>query len=88
MLHVGIKRLSIAIIPIRVHKHVLFGHSLVTTDKSHFVKIKRNFTKRLTSLGLATSNTACVGLHYYMSYYLKPNKYVNTDSILQTHRLQ
>jgi len=57
MLHVGTIRLSIPIILIRVHKRVVFGHSLMTTNKSHFLKIKRNFTKSLTSLSLATSNT-------------------------------
>jgi len=88
MLQVGIKRLSIPIIVICVHKRIVFGHSLMTTNKSHFVKIKRNFTKGLPSLGLATSNTTRVGLHYYMLRYLKPTTNVNTASTFQTHHLQ
>jgi len=87
-MHVGIKRLSIPIILIRVHKRVVFGHSVMNTNKSHFFKMKRNSTKGLNSLSLATRNTTRAGLHYYMLHYLKPTKNCNITYIYQTHRLQ
>lgn len=74
MLHVGIKRLSIPIILIRIHKRVVFGHNLMNTNKSHFFKLKRNFTKVLTLFSLATRNATCLGLRYYMLHYFKPTK--------------